>query len=97
MPILDGFRLAEAMRRDDRTQSIPLIFLSGETDAASERQALDLGAFAYLTKPFDPPALTAVATGVIARFSGGRNDGSRVTPIRRGPRAETTVPSPPAA
>ena len=32
MPRLDGFGLAEALRRDRRTRRIPLVFLSGETN-----------------------------------------------------------------
>lgn len=94
MPVLDGFRLAEAMQRDDRTQSIPLIFISGESDRANESLALEVGAFAFLTKPFDPEVLTAVATGVLARFAA---DHSRrnVTPIRRA--RLTAAPGPPAA
>ena len=44
MPGLDGFELAEALRRDERTRQIPLIFLSGETTAAHEARAHEVGA-----------------------------------------------------
>jgi CheY-like chemotaxis protein len=97
MPVVDGFRLAEAMRRDDRTASIPLIFLSGNDDARSETRALELGALAYFSKPFDPPALASVVTGVLARFT---HDGARpvVTPIRRAqPLSLAADPTTPAA
>jgi CheY-like chemotaxis protein len=70
MPVLDGLRLAAALRRDDRTASIPIIFLSGETSRENEDSGMALGALAYLTKPFDPQRLTSVATGVLARFAG---------------------------
>jgi CheY-like chemotaxis protein len=70
MPVLDGFRLAAALRRDERTANIPIIFLSGETSRESEASGMALGALAYLTKPFDPQRLTSVATGVVARFAG---------------------------
>lgn len=66
MPGLDGFELAEALRRDERTCKIPLIFLSGETAAANETRARELGALAYLTKPFDPPAVASLVAGVLA-------------------------------
>ena len=36
MPQLDGFGLAEALRRDRRTRRIPLVFLSGETNVTYE-------------------------------------------------------------
>ena len=67
MPGLDGFDLAEALRRDERTREIPLIFLSGEADPANADRARRLGALAYLTKPFDPPALASLVAGELGR------------------------------
>jgi CheY-like chemotaxis protein len=85
MPVLDGFRLAQALGRDVRTHDIPVIFLSGETDRAHVAEGLDLGALAYITKPFDPAVFTSVTTGVLARFAGverSRSAMAAVTPIR---------------
>ena len=66
MPGLDGFQLAEALRRHERTRSIPLVFLSGELEAANEARAIGLGALAYVTKPFDPVALAALVAKALA-------------------------------
>jgi CheY-like chemotaxis protein len=66
MPGLDGFQLAEALRRDERTSQIPLIFISAEKEPANAARARALGALAYLTKPFDPPALTSLVAGAFA-------------------------------
>jgi two-component system, OmpR family, phosphate regulon response regulator PhoB len=63
MPGLDGFDLAEALRRDERTREIPLIFLSGEAEPANTERARALGALAYVTKPFDPLALASLVAG----------------------------------
>jgi putative two-component system response regulator len=63
MPGLDGFELAEALQRDERTREIPLIFLSGEAEPASAERARALGALAYLSKPFDPPVLASLVAG----------------------------------
>lgn len=63
MPGLDGFQLAERLRRDERTRRIPLIFLSGEVAPANAARARALGALAYLTKPFDPCALASFVAG----------------------------------
>ncbi len=65
MPQLDGFQLAEELRRDARTRAIPLIFLSGETNAANHARARMLGALAYLAKPFDPLALAALVANAV--------------------------------
>ena len=67
MPGLNGFELAEALRRDVRTRGIPLIFLSGETEAANEARARRLGALAYLSKPVDAPALASLVVRALAQ------------------------------
>lgn len=67
MPGLNGFELAEALRRDDSTAQIPLIFLSGEHDADNEARAQSLGALAYVTKPFDPAAFAKLVAGALTR------------------------------
>jgi two-component system, chemotaxis family, chemotaxis protein CheY len=70
MPGLDGFELAEALRGHAQTKAIPLIFLSGELAAADRARATGLGAFAYVTKPFDPVALAALIAKVLATAGG---------------------------
>lgn len=67
MPGLNGFELAEALRRDEGTAQIPLIFLSGELNADNEARAHSLGALAYVTKPFDPPAFAKLVAGALTR------------------------------
>jgi CheY-like chemotaxis protein len=67
MPGLSGFELAEALRRDETTAQIPLIFISEEQDADNEARTLSMGAFAYVTKPFDPPALAKLVASALAR------------------------------
>ena len=67
MPGLDGFQLAEALREDERTRAIPLIFISAEDAAANHARARALGALAYLTKPFDPWALASIVADALPR------------------------------
>jgi len=67
MPGLNGFELAEALRLDESTAEIPLIFLSGEMDAANEARAHSLGALAYVTKPFDPADFAKLVAGALTR------------------------------
>jgi CheY-like chemotaxis protein len=67
MPGLNGFELAAALRGDESTARIPLIFLSGEHDPANQARAHSLGALAYVTKPFDPPAFAKLVAGALAR------------------------------
>jgi CheY-like chemotaxis protein len=65
MPGLDGFQLAEALREDERTRAIPLIFISAEDAPANRTRARALGALAYLTKPFDPWTLASIVADAL--------------------------------
>jgi CheY-like chemotaxis protein len=82
MPGLDGFQVAEALRGDERTRRIPLIFVSGEDGAANATRAHELGALAYVPKPFDARALASVAAGVIARFAAALQTAPARAPVR---------------
>jgi two-component system chemotaxis response regulator CheY len=57
MPNLDGYGLIEAVRQNN--QEIPIIILSSEEDDEDQRRGMEVGANAYLVKPFKPPILLA--------------------------------------
>ncbi|HEY9875532.1 MAG TPA: response regulator [Candidatus Obscuribacterales bacterium] len=52
MPQLDGYGVLNALRREPKTATIPIIFLSAKADRSDIRQGMNLGAEDYLTKPF---------------------------------------------
>ena len=58
MPVMSGAELAEALQRDARLASIPIILMSGLDDV--HRQALQVRADGYLRKPIDPRILLEV-------------------------------------
>ncbi len=55
MPSLDGLELLENLSNSGLFKNIPVIILSGYDDM--RKQCLDLGAFTYLVKPFEPRQL----------------------------------------
>lgn len=57
MPSLDGVELLENLSNSGLFKGIPVIMLSGHEDAAKRKECLDLGAFKYLVKPFEPRLL----------------------------------------
>src|SRR6266571_6140039 len=59
MPNLDGYGTLTALRENDKTATIPFIFLSGATDKLNMRRGMELGADDYLTKPFSHKELLA--------------------------------------
>ncbi len=61
LPGVDGMTLLASLRADDRTAAIPVVMLTGRDGGADRVEGYRNGADAYLTKPFDPPALLALA------------------------------------
>ena len=57
MPSLDGVGLLQNMNSSATLKEIPVIILSGFEDPVKRRECMNLGAFTYLVKPFEPSLL----------------------------------------
>ena len=55
MPEMDGFAVIRALKKNDSTRNIPVIFISALDSANDEELGLELGAVDYIAKPFHPP------------------------------------------
>jgi twitching motility two-component system response regulator PilG len=69
LPNLDGHQICRAIKRNDRTRDVPVIMLTGRDGLMDRLRGKMAGAAEYLTKPFDPKALTAVV-GRYITFAG---------------------------
>jgi len=57
MPEMNGFEALEKLKANNAWLGIPVVFLTGTTDAAIEERSAKLGAVGLVTKPFSPSAL----------------------------------------
>ena len=57
MPGKDGYQVCEELKRDFRTNHIPIVLLTARADTDSRIIGMECGADAYLTKPFDKKEL----------------------------------------
>lgn len=63
MPELDGYGVLSALQQEEATAMIPFICLTAKDERATLRQAMQLGANDFLTKPFTrDELLSAIAT-----------------------------------
>ena len=59
MPGGSGFDVCKALKADHRTSDIPIIFLTGKTEAQAQVEGFKVGAVDYITKPINALVLKA--------------------------------------
>lgn len=59
MPVMDGFEMCEIIKNEWLTSHIPIIMLTAKVDDNSNLQGLEIGADAYIRKPFQITHLKA--------------------------------------
>jgi len=67
MPGMSGFELAERLKGNPATSSIPIIFLTAKDTEDDTLQGFGLGADDYVTKPFSVREVVARVKAVLAR------------------------------
>jgi DNA-binding response OmpR family regulator len=77
MPGLDGWRVAEELLDDERTSSIPIVFLTARAELRDRARGIDLGGVDYVTKPFNPVELAPLVRELLTRVNRGERDDVR--------------------
>ena len=68
MPEMDGYEVCRRLKASERSQDVPVIFLTALTDTADKVRAFEAGGVDYVTKPFQvEEVLARVKTHVALR------------------------------
>lgn len=67
MPIMDGFTLAENIRKTDKV--IPIIFLTAKSLEEDKLKGFSMGGDDYITKPFNMELLLARINAIVRRIN----------------------------
>ena len=67
MPDINGLELVSFAKTSDVYREIPLIIISTEGSERDRAKGLELGADAYLVKPFDPEKLVEIARELLEK------------------------------
>lgn len=66
MPEMSGSELIEAVKADDTLRSVPVVLLTAKSDEESKLMGTQLGADAFLGKPFNAQELTSIVKNLLS-------------------------------
>ncbi|AHB87772.1 osmotic stress-responsive two component signal transduction system response regulator of energy transfer from phycobilisomes to photosystems RpaA [Thermosynechococcus sp. NK55a] len=67
LPQVDGFTICQRLRRDPRTQDIPILMLTALSQTHNKVEGFNAGADDYLTKPFELEEMLARVRALLRR------------------------------
>lgn len=93
LPGLDGFEVCRRLRAGAKTARIPVIMLSGKTQASDRETGLKMGADAYLIKPVDRKEMVEVTNRLLHEIPENKATRARLVAFMgtRGGAGTTTV------
>ena len=65
MPGMDGVELSKTLKSNVRTSHIPIILLTAKTSLIHQKEGIETGADAYITKPFSPEILALTVKNLL--------------------------------
>ena len=77
MPDVNGLELIHFMRRSDAHRDTPLLIISSEASERDRERGLELGADAYLAKPFTAESLVEAVRALVPGEEAPSGEGAR--------------------
>jgi len=74
LPGKDGYEVMKSLNQNERTASIPVIFLTAKSAEFDEVLGLELGADDYIVKPISPRKLVSRIRAVLRRSEGAKTE-----------------------
>jgi DNA-binding NarL/FixJ family response regulator len=78
MPEMDGYAFVEKVRQNNRTNWIPVMFLSAKGQSQDKVKGLNTGADVYMVKPFEPEELVAQVEASLKQAGRLKGKGNRL-------------------
>ncbi|MDI6831145.1 MAG: response regulator [Actinomycetota bacterium] len=72
MPVMDGFQVMQELKSARETRDIPVIMLTAKSGRDDRRRCEELGAVAYVTKPFSLEELRSTVRSILEYARGSR-------------------------
>ena len=69
MPTMDGYEVMRQLKADDDTRDIPVVMLTAKSSQGDRRRCEEMGAIAYITKPFNLEELRNTVSDIVEHAS----------------------------
>lgn len=57
LPKIDGYKVCRMLKFDEKYKKIPIVLFTARAQESDQKMGKEVGADAYITKPFEPKAL----------------------------------------
>jgi two-component system alkaline phosphatase synthesis response regulator PhoP len=93
MPEMDGWEVCKRLKRDEKTATIPVLFLTAKGSEVDEVVGLELGADDYIVKPLSVRKLLARVKAVLRRREATKGESTGGEGIIRIDKIEINIPN----
>jgi DNA-binding response OmpR family regulator len=67
MPGIDGFEVCRRIKENSLTRGIPVVMLTAKKSSADQARGFEVGADAYITKPFKSGKIVEIVEGFLKK------------------------------
>jgi twitching motility two-component system response regulator PilG len=67
MPGIDGFEVCKRIKENPLTRDIPVVMLTAKKSSADQSRGFEVGADAYITKPFKSGKIVEIVEGLLKK------------------------------
>lgn len=89
MPVMDGLTLTKKIRHNANVNHLPIVLLTSRTSVQEKLEGLDIGADAYIEKPFNTEMLKSTIASIVEtrrmlrnKFTGAQDQKEKVKEIQ---------------
>ncbi len=78
LPGMDGLEICKTLKRDPKTENIPVVMLTAKGEEIDRIVGFELGADDYITKPFSPRELVLRLRAILRRYETEKQTPSKI-------------------
>jgi len=73
LPKIDGYMVFDMLKQEEKYKNIPIVMLTARAGYEDMKKGLEIGAIAYVTKPFKAEVLLGIIAGAVGGQKRNKN------------------------